>query len=134
MLANGEKVAPCDLELAISLDPLFEQVLVIGEGRPFLAALVVLNPEVFRTLAGGLSVEPQDPGSLRDPRLHQALIRRIARQLHAFPGYVQIHGVCPSLEPWTPVNGLLTPTLKLRRARILARFEHQIAGPYVGHG
>ena len=43
VLSTGEKVSPEDLELAIAVNPLFEQVMVVGEGRPYLAALVVLN-------------------------------------------------------------------------------------------
>jgi long-chain acyl-CoA synthetase len=39
VLSNGEKVSPADLEMAIGLDPLFEQVMIVGEGQPFLAAL-----------------------------------------------------------------------------------------------
>ncbi len=41
--STGEKIAPVDLETAILADPLFEQALVVGEQRPFLTALVVLN-------------------------------------------------------------------------------------------
>src|SRR5207244_4262100 len=43
VLGNGEKVPPTDMELAILLDPLIEQVMVVGEGRPYLGALVVLD-------------------------------------------------------------------------------------------
>ena len=46
--STGEKIAPVDLETAIVSDPLFEQAMVIGEQRPFLAALVVLNAEEWR--------------------------------------------------------------------------------------
>ena len=45
VLNNGEKVPPSDMESAILLDPLFEQVMVVGEGKPYLAALTVLNEE-----------------------------------------------------------------------------------------
>lgn len=134
VLANGEKVSPADLELAIALDPLFEQVMVIGEGRPFLAALAVLNPTQFGHLAARLHLDPDAPDILSDPRVRQCLLARIARQLHAFPGYVQIYCVCPTLESWTPDNGLLTPTLKLRRGQILERFAEQVAEMYEGHG
>src|SRR5258707_570633 len=41
--STGEKIAPADLETAIASDPMFEQVMVLGEQRPYLAALVVLN-------------------------------------------------------------------------------------------
>ena len=41
--STGEKVSPADLEQAIGGDPLFEQVMVVGERRPFIAAIAVLN-------------------------------------------------------------------------------------------
>jgi long-chain acyl-CoA synthetase len=48
VLGNGEKLPPADMEMAIQLDSLFDQVLIVGEGRPFLSALLVLNPETWR--------------------------------------------------------------------------------------
>jgi long-chain acyl-CoA synthetase len=45
VLSTAEKIAPGDLEMAITADPLFDQAMVVGEGRPYLGALVVLNGE-----------------------------------------------------------------------------------------
>jgi long-chain acyl-CoA synthetase len=50
VLNNGEKVPPTDMESAILLDPLFEQVMIVGEGKPYLAALTVLNEEHWQAL------------------------------------------------------------------------------------
>ncbi len=55
VLDNGEKVAPADLEMAIATDPLIEQILIVGEGMPFLSALVVLNSTTFAPLARELN-------------------------------------------------------------------------------
>lgn len=54
VLSNGEKVAPVDMEMAISTDPLFEQNLVLGEGRPFLTLLAVLNKQLWVEFADQL--------------------------------------------------------------------------------
>lgn len=133
VMANGEKVAPGDMEQAIAADPLFEQVLVIGEGRPFLAALVSLQAEQYRKLAAGLGLNPDDATTLDSKLLSDELLRRIALRTGAFPGYAQIRRVAVTREPWTIDNGLITPTLKLRRDRIVEYFSAQVQRLYAGH-
>lgn len=119
VLNNGEKVPPSDMESAILLDPLFEQVMVVGEGKPYLAALTVLNEEHWQTFAESLSIDPKQPASLSDPKVVKALTRRVADHLKHFPGYAQIRRLHPVLTPWTVDNGLLTPTLKVKRNKVL---------------
>jgi len=133
VLATGEKVPPADMEMAILEDPLFEQVMVVGENRPYLVAVCVLDREAWRRLATGLGLDPEDPASLDAPTAEQAVTERIARCLHAFPGYAQVRRAVLSLEPWTVDQGLLTPTLKIRRQRIEERFADAIAARYAGH-
>jgi len=53
--------------------------------------------------------------------------------MNEFPGYAQVRRITATLEPWTVENGLLTPTLKLRRSRVLERFHAEIDGMYEGH-
>ena len=117
VLGNGEKVPPVDMELAIQLDPLFEQVMVIGEGKPYLGALVVLDA------AHAKGVAPDE----------KALAARIAPLLKGFPGYAQVRRVAIAPEKWTVDNGLLTPTLKLKRAQILERHAALVDEIYKGH-
>ena len=133
VLANGEKVPPVDMEAAISRDSLFEQVLVIGEGRPFLCALLVLNAEQWQTAARGLGVDPRAEQALYNPHVESWVIQRIGRQCGGFPGYAKVRRAALSLTPWTVENGLSTPTLKLRRGRIIAHFHDEIARLYEGH-
>ncbi|MCP3669508.1 MAG: long-chain fatty acid--CoA ligase [Gammaproteobacteria bacterium] len=121
VLSNGEKVPPSDMELAITLDPIFEQAVVIGEGRPYLSALVVLNGDLWPGLTQELGLDPMAPASLQDSRLSSLLLGRIRDALKDFPGYAKIRRVSVCLEPWTIENGLLTPTLKIKRAMV---FEH----------
>ena len=124
VLSNGEKVSPVDMELALAADPLFEQVLVVGEGKPYLAALLVLNAERWSVLARQLDVPPTAARSLQAPAVIEEARRRIEGLTREFPGYARIRRFSLSLEPWTVENGLQTPTLKLRRARIA---EHACA-------
>jgi len=130
VLANGEKVPPVDMEAAIARDPLVEQVLVIGEGRPYLSVLVVLNDQRWQSAAQGLGV---DPLALQEPQVEAWVLQRIARQCSGFPGYAKIRRAALSLSPWTVENGLSTPTLKLRRGRIIAHLLDDIERLYEGH-
>lgn len=133
VLANGEKVPPADLELAIAVDPLFEQVLVLGEGRPFLAALVVLNRGQWERLADRLGLDRQQPAVPPDDRVEQLLLERIAARLARFPGYAKIRRVWATSTPWEVDEGLLTATMKLRRQQLLKRFAPEIERLYEGH-
>ena len=51
VLSNGEKMPPADMEAAILRDPLFDQVMLFGEGKPYLMVLAVLNPEAWQQVA-----------------------------------------------------------------------------------
>jgi long-chain acyl-CoA synthetase len=130
VLSNGEKIPPMDMELAISLVPAIDQVLVIGEGQPYLAAIVVLNGEAWLKLAQRFKLDPNADESLASDRLQAYLLKKIKGCLKDFPGYAKIRRVIPALEPWTVDNGMLTPTLKAKRARILERFADKITATY----
>jgi long-chain acyl-CoA synthetase len=133
VLSNGEKVAPADMESAIALDPLVEQAMVIGEGRPYVSAIVVLNREAWHELARSLALDPNKSESLQDNRVHKRLLARIGAQLRGFPAYAKVRRVIPTVEPWTIENGLVTPTLKVRRSLLLAKFAKEIEEVYA-HG
>ncbi len=125
VLANGEKMPPCDMEDAIADDPLVEQVMVLGDSRPFLTALVVLNASEAR--AQGISEAPDEV------EIRTKILPRITACLADFPGYAKIHRAAVVHEAWTVENGLLTPTLKLRRPRIMERYKVVIDKLYEGH-
>lgn len=125
VLANGEKVPPADMEMCIGLDYLFDQVLVIGEGRPYLSALATLNQEVCEQL----SIDPNDSSEA----MEAMLLQRISQHLDSFPGYAKIRRVAIIKEPWTIENGLITATMKVRRNRILDQYEETINSLYEGH-
>lgn len=130
VLSNGEKVPPGDMELAIALDPLVSQVMVLGEGRPYLSALVVLEADHWPALAQDCGLDPLARDSLRHPRVIAAVMQRIKAMLRQFPGYAKIRRVTLQLEPWTVENGLLTPTLKVKRAQVLKRNQKAINAMY----
>jgi long-chain acyl-CoA synthetase len=133
VMANGEKFPPVDIELAIQLDPLIEQVMVIGEGKPYISALVVLNKEDQKKLATETGQEPDNPALLSCRESEEYILKRIAKQMRAFLGSIKVYRAALLQEPWTVENGLLTPTLKLRRNKIIEEYNKEIAKLYEGH-
>jgi long-chain acyl-CoA synthetase len=103
VLSNGEKLPPQDAELAILGDDTFEQLMLVGEGRPFLTLLAVAK----------------DAGE-------KELVKRANERLAHFPRYVRVRRAIVSPEPWTVENGLLTPTLKVKRNDVLKRFAPEL--------
>lgn len=132
VLANGEKITPAELEKAIANDPLFEQVMIIGEQRPFVSALVVPDQKHWEKLADehNMAAHASPPAN---EEAQDLLLERISRQLKDFPDYAQVHRVALISEPWTVDNGLLTPTLKLRRQKIVERHSEEVERLYEGH-
>ncbi|MFZ5492804.1 MAG: AMP-dependent synthetase/ligase [Pseudomonadota bacterium] len=126
VLANGEKVPPVDVEHALMLDPLVHQALLVGEGRPHLAAVLVLHRKPWAELARSLDLDPDDPASLLDQSAERAVLARAESALHAFPGYARLRRVHLTLDEWTEANGLLTATQKARRGALLERYATPI--------
>jgi long-chain acyl-CoA synthetase len=130
VLSNGEKVPPADMEMAIGLDPLFDQVMVIGEGRSWLAALIVLNKEEWLEFARRCGVAPDKVESLKDKQVTGEVLRRIAGRLKEFPCYARIRRVHLSLEPWSINNGLVTPTMKVKRSQVMEHLKDEVEQLY----
>jgi len=107
VLSNGEKLPPHDVELAIARDRVFEQVMLIGEGRPFLVLLAVTSETDERSL-----------------------VRRANEQLKAYPRWIRVRRVIATPDPWSIEGGLLTPTQKLKRPLVAARFKERIDATY----
>jgi len=107
VLSNGEKLPPQDAEFAILHDPVFEQVMLAGEGRPYVVLLAVTQ-------------ETDE----------KVLIRRANDQLKNFPRWTRVRRVVLQKEPWSVDNGLLTPTLKHKRPMLLEKLAPQIEAAY----
>lgn len=130
VLGTGEKLPPADMEMAIQLHPLFEQAMIVGEGRPFLTAILVLQAEEWAAMAKELQVDPQSDSALQGRAVERALLHRVNQQLSEFPGYAQIRRLVLLREPWTIDNGFLTPTMKMKRNRILESVKPEITAIY----
>jgi long-chain acyl-CoA synthetase len=132
VLSNGEKVPPVDIEAAISRDPLFEQVMLLGEGKSYLSVMTVLNADHWKKLCAERGLDASR-ATAESKQVEEILLSRIASQMKEFPGYAQVRRVTPTLEPWTIENGLLTPTMKLKRAKVMEKFNAEIGKMYAGH-
>jgi long-chain acyl-CoA synthetase len=130
VMSNGEKLPPADIEAAITLDPLFEQAMIIGEGKPYLTALLVLNAEQWPEVAAEFGLDPNDPASLNDSALLQKMQARVTHLLRDFPGYAKVRRIALSLEPWSVDNGCLTATMKLKRNAVVQRYAQAIEQMY----
>lgn len=131
VLANGEKLPPADMEVAISKDKLFEQVMVVGEGKSFLSALLVLNPDEWQNYQKQHGLSSAD---LQSEKLQNLLLEKVAKRIEEFPGYAKIRKVAALETEWTVEEGLITPTLKVKRPKVLAKFSAEIDAMYAGHG
>ena len=131
VLSSGENIEPGPLEEALVESPLLEQVMLVGQDRKQLGALVVPRNEALQEWAAaqaGLG----SALALDDPALLRALRGELNRRLAARPGSrpdERLAGVA-LVEPFTIDNGLLTQTLKQRRDRISARDAAAIAAIY----
>ena len=131
VLSSGENIEPGPLEEALAASPLLEQVMLVGQDRKQLGALLVPREEPFGAWAASQGLQP--PGDARaDPALLRALTRECNRILAARPGSrpdERLGGVA-LVAPFSIENGLLTQTLKQRRDRITARDQAAIAALY----
>lgn len=130
IMSNGEKIPPVDMELALTLEQDIEQALIVGEGKSYLSALIVLNGETWPQLAQQHGLDPLNSESLKDKKLMSAVLKTITKALHDFPGYAKVRRVSLSLQPWTIESGLLTPTLKVKRALVTEKYLKEIEKMY----
>ncbi len=127
VLSTGEHVPPNAVEAAILNDPLFEQVCVLGDRRASAIAILVVNREGWSQFARDLAIDPAD---LDASVASDAILARISAQTRSLPPVWQVRAVLPTIAPWTIEDGSLTPTLKVKRRVIEARFKEQIDALY----
>ncbi|MBU0960351.1 MAG: long-chain fatty acid--CoA ligase, partial [Proteobacteria bacterium] len=87
----------------------------------------------WEELAGKYGLDPADVSSLQAPAVKSAVVEKIQVLLHGFPGNARIRQVGLLLDEWSIENGLLTPTLKLKRGEIERRYTEIIRELYKGH-
>ena len=127
VLSTGENVNPVPIETAVLADPLIEQACVLGDGKPWCAAVVVVDPDHFRNWAAQICPGIRDPN---DSRLRTALTERLGQQMGHVPTFARIRALHIVTQPWNLDSGLITPTLKTKRPKIAARYAREINNLY----
>jgi long-chain acyl-CoA synthetase len=127
VLSIGEKVNPNAVEAELCRDPLFKQAVVVGNRRPFLVALIVLDAETWSEFAAQHGLDPEQPNR---PASKIELLVRITALLAGLPRYAQVRAAHFTMQPWTIEAGLLTPTLKVRRDLVIPQFAKEIDALY----
>ncbi|MDT0406530.1 AMP-dependent synthetase/ligase [Streptomyces edwardsiae] len=130
--SSGKSVAPGALEQRLRMHPLVHQAVVVGDNRPCVGALITLDPEFLNDWRAALSLPGDAPA--REAREENALREEIARAVAAANSSVsrsesiRVFRVLP--EPFDVANGLLTPSMKLRRDEIVRRYALEIDAMY----
>ncbi|MEU6104748.1 AMP-dependent synthetase/ligase [Streptomyces flaveolus] len=130
--SGGKSVAPAALEERLRMHPLVHQAVVVGDNRPCVGALITLDPEFLTHWRAGLAL--QGDASVREAREENALREEIARAVAAANSAVsrsesiRVFRVLP--EPFDVSNGLLTPSMKLRRDEIVRTYALEIDAMY----
>jgi long-chain acyl-CoA synthetase len=131
--SGGKNISPANLEAALKTIPLIGQAAAIGDNRKFCSAILVLDPEAARVWAtshGRHDVSLVDLAA--DPVVRaevQAGVDEINRQ---FAQVEQIKKFTLVGEEWLPDSDMLTPTSKLKRRGVRARFANEIEAMYAG--
>jgi long-chain acyl-CoA synthetase len=127
----GKNVSPRPIEEKISQSKYIEQVMVYGDNRKYLVALVVPSEEALLQFAHEHGIPGDDYAALlpRD-ETHELIAGEIEAVNEKSPSYERIRGFDILPEPFTLENGLLTPTLKPRRGRISMMYEGLIERLY----
>ncbi|MFF8404558.1 AMP-dependent synthetase/ligase [Streptomyces sp. NPDC015684] len=130
--SGGKSVAPAPLEQRLRMHPLVHQAVVIGDDRPCVGALITLDPEFLAHWRAVLALPGDMPG--REAREENALREELARAVASANSTVsraesiRVYRVLP--EPFAPDNGLLTPSMKLRRDAIVRYCAAEIEAMY----
>ncbi|OCI31095.1 AMP-dependent synthetase/ligase [Oerskovia enterophila] len=129
--AGGKNVAPAQLEDRLRAHPLVSQVVVVGDQRPFIGALVTLDPEMLPGWLSTHGLPSMDVATAAaDPTVLAALDRAVTRANEAVSRAESIRKIQVLTTDFTEHNGYLTPSLKVKRGLVLKDFSTTIDDLY----
>ncbi len=130
--ATGKYIAPQMLEGMLTIDPIIEQVAIIGDGYKFVSALIYPNWEVLRREARqrGIDTSVSDEALAENHELHRLMTTHIEQALSSVAQYEKVKRFVLLTEPFSMEKGELTNTLKIRRKVINEHFAKEIASMY----
>lgn len=130
-LENGKYVVPTPIEEQLKLSPFVLNVMVYGDNRPYNVGLVVANVAAVRAWGQehGIS-ESDDEKLLALPKVRELFKSDLEKYADKFKGFEGIKDFALISEDFTTDNGMLTPSLKLKRRAVLAKWQSVIDGIY----
>ncbi|MCK5377166.1 MAG: long-chain fatty acid--CoA ligase, partial [Acidobacteria bacterium] len=128
--AGGKNVAPQPLENALKADPFIGQAMVIGDRRNFISALIVPEKEVLGPWARENDIEGDLIALCHDKRVKAHYEATVNTRMEGFSRYERVRSFELVPDEFSQEAGELTPTLKLKRRVLLARYEDLIDGIY----
>jgi long-chain acyl-CoA synthetase len=124
--AGGKNITPANLEAEIKQHPLVSQCVVIGDRRPYLVALVTLDPEEAARYAKQHGL-PEDPEALASNKQVKADIDAHVEQINQkFARVEQVKKIRILPHDLSQAGGELTPTMKVKRAAVASKYENEI--------
>lgn len=127
-LENGKYVVPSPLEEELKLSPYIANTLLFGLNRPFNVVLVVLDTQAISKWARDHGLEIKDPTN--DQAVRALIARELESRAHNFKGYEKPKAFELITEDFTVENGLLTPSLKVRRKLVLDLYQEKLEALY----
>ncbi len=129
--AGGKNISPANLEAELKTIPLVGQAAVIGDNRPFVSALLVLDAEVAPGWAARHGIEFTTLEALaEEPEVRAAIADGVEQAMAGFNNAERVKKWTLLTEEWLPDSDLLTPTSKLKRRGVAEHFADEIAALY----
>jgi len=129
--SGGKNVAPAPIENTLLMSPLIDQILIIGDKRKFLSALIVPNYEALQSYAREQNIAYADTNELvNNQKIHQYVANEVERLSADLARYEKIKAFRLLPEPFTIEAGELTPTLKIKRKVVEQKYADLINSMY----
>jgi long-chain acyl-CoA synthetase len=129
-LENGKYVAPAPLEEQLKLSPFITNAMVYGDNRLFNVALIVADLEAVKRWAGEEGIPASEDGLLENARVKQMLQAEVDKASGGFKGFERIRKIAVIGDDFTTQNGMLTPSLKVKRRMVWANYGPMIEALY----
>jgi long-chain acyl-CoA synthetase len=129
--AGGKNVSPANLEAALKTIPLVAQACAVGDKQPYVAALVVLDPEVAPAWARQRAIEFDTIADLAErPEVKAAIEEALTEVMAPFSNAERVKKFTILPDEWMPDSDELTPTMKLKRRGVHAKYDADIEALY----
>ncbi|MBE7190519.1 long-chain fatty acid--CoA ligase, partial [Jatrophihabitans endophyticus] len=132
--AAGKNMSPANIEGTVKVAcPLVGSAVAIGDDRPYVVALLTLDPEAVAAFASAHGLDAHDPAALAaDPTVHAAVDAGVREANQRLARVEQIKKFTILPEVWEPGGDEITPTMKIKRKPVAAKYADRIAALYAG--